>query len=225
MSHVTAENNEFNDLMILPDVTDSKSTLSQRTLDGFSLAIEQFEFDYILKCDDDTVADLPRLATELQHRKTKDRLYWGYFSGAKFIMGFGPYKEAHWYICDKYTPIAGGGGYIVSKDVVDLLTVNKHLISWYIAEDATVSAALSPYNIERKHDSRFNTPGWPSRGCKDPFLITHKIEPEEIYPLYKSLIMEDQICSWRTRWNLYNGYLYNWTTLPATCCLINHSLP
>lgn len=225
MEKITAEANQVNDVMILPDVTDSKSTLTKRTLDSFSLAIEKFEFSYVLKCDDDSVADLPRLASELQRRESKDRLYWGYFSGAKFLMSFGPYTETHWYICEKYTPIAGGGGYILSKDLVHLLTVNKDLITWYIAEDASISAALSPYNIERKHDSRFNTPGWPSRGCKDPYLITHKIEPDEISTLYKSLIMEDQICSWRTRWHLYNGYLYNWTSLPSQCCLINHSLP
>lgn len=225
MTKVKDESRAYNDIMVLDDVTDSKASLSQRTLDSFSLAVSNFEFRYVLKCDDDSIVDVPRIATELQQRERSDRLYWGYFSGAKFLMKIGPYTENKWFICEKYTPIAAGGGYILSRDVITLLTLNKDLVTWYVAEDATVSAALSPYNIERKHDTRFNTPGWPSRGCKDPYLITHKIEPQDIYSLYQSLIMEGCLCSQRTRWHLYMGYLYNWTALPSKCCYINHGLP
>ena len=225
MGKVIEESNKYSDVMVLPDVTDSKASLSQRTFDSFSLALDNLKFTYVLKCDDDSVVDVPRIATELQQRERTDRLYWGYFSGAKFLMKVGPYTESDWFICERYTPIAAGGGYILSRDLIELLTINKDLVTWYVAEDATVSAALTPYNIERRHDSRFNTPGWPSRGCKDPYLITHKIEPQDIYPLYQSLVMEGCLCSQRTRWHLYMGYLYNWTALPSNCCFINHALP
>lgn len=225
LEKITEESGKYDDMMLLPDVTDSKSSLSQRTLDSFSLAVANFQFTYALKCDEDSIVDVPRIATELYQRQSTDRLYWGYFSGAKFLMKVGPYTETNWYICEKYTPIAAGGGYILSRDLAELLSINRDLVTWYVAEDATVSAMLTPYNIERKHDTRLNTPGWPNRGCKEPYLITHKIDADQIPILYESLTSFGSLCSSRTGWHFYMGYLYNWNTLPSSCCRINHSLP
>ena len=225
MEELKKESLEYNDLMLMTNVTDSKETLTRRTFESFSEVVTKFKFQYALKCDDDSIADVQRIATELFERKRRDRLYWGYFSGAKFLMSFGPYTETRWYICEKYTPIAAGGGYIVSRDVAELLAKNKDVVTWYIAEDATVSAVLSPYNIERKHDTRFNTPGWPSRGCKKPYLMSHQIDDEHMSLLYESLTTEGSLCSSKTHWHLFIGYLYNWTALPSNCCRINYALP
>jgi hypothetical protein len=82
-------------MIILPTVTDSLYTLTQRTLYGFKYTHERFKFDYILKCDDDDFVDVLRLASELHRRPTKEHLYWGAFRGYAPVLYWGAYREIH----------------------------------------------------------------------------------------------------------------------------------
>ena len=94
--------------------------------------------------------------------------------GTARIYFFGTYREESWFVCNKYMSYALGGGYVLSWDLVELLVQNEPHLNLYKAEDVSIGAWLAPYNIERKHDTRFNTES-ASRGCKDVFLISHKV--------------------------------------------------
>lgn len=212
------------DIIILPYVTDSHVTLTQRTIEGFKYAVENFKFSYVLKCDDDTYVDLPRVASELQLRERRDRLYWGYMLGTSRPQSLGRYRETHWVLCNSYFPYALGGGYVLSRDLVDILSrVQSNLIQ-YRCEDVSVGAWLAPYNIERRHDVRFDTESR-SRGCKEVFLVSHKVSVENMLNMYQSLQLEGTFCSWRTHWHTSNGYLYNWSALPSQCCTRHTGIP
>ena len=125
------ESAKHGDMVILPTVTDSLTTLTQRTLYGFKYAYERYKFDYVLKCDDDDFIDVLRLATELHKRPTKGSLYWGAFRGNGKILFLGLYRERQWSICKKYLPYAFGGGYIVSRDLVQLLVQCCQKLGFY----------------------------------------------------------------------------------------------
>lgn len=168
--------------------------------------------------------DVNRIATELQFRKRRDRLYWGYMNGAVRLYHFGVYSEKNWFICNKYTPYAQGGGYVLSRDLVELIVNKEEELKLYRCEDVAVGSWLAPFNIEWKHDSRFNT-NTPSRGCKDPYLIIHKVSSSDMHYYHKSYQQEGKYCSWRTYWHSYSGYLYNWQRLPYDCCYRNPKLP
>ena len=125
------ESNKYQDIIILPAVTDSHTTLTQRTLYGFKCAYKNYRFEYVLKCDDDTFVDVLRVASELQKIHTKGRLYWGTFRGEGKILSFGRYSETKWSICNAYFPYAFGGGYILSRDLIQLLVQNEpHLMQY-----------------------------------------------------------------------------------------------
>ena len=140
------------------------------------------------------------------------------------ILYIGAYKETEWSLCDTYLPYALGGGYLLSRDLIELLVRNEPYLKHYKCEDVAVGVWLAPYNIERRHDSRFDTGSLP-RGCKNVFLMSHKVGPEEMFAYYRSLQLEGQFCSWRTQWFYQNGYLYNWTALPSQCCLTQSGIP
>ena len=162
-------------MIVLPSVTDSHNTLTKISLHGFKYIYEHFKFHYILKCDDDSFVDVLRVAYELQKSNIKGQpLYWGAFCGGCIILNSGIYSESHWSICKSYLPYAFGGGYILSMDLVQLLAENELYLKQFNNEDVSVGAWLSPYNIERRHDARFNTEG-DTKGCKWPYLISHKV--------------------------------------------------
>ena len=226
MDQLLKEAEEHKDIIILPNVTDSLQTLTKRTIGSFKLAIEQFEFSYVLKCDDDTFVDVLRLASELQLRRDRTRLYWGFMSGKIRVTRYLPiaYKETEWSLCDLYMPYTNGGGYLLSRDLIQLLVQNEAHLKLYKCEDVAVGAWLAPYNIERRHDTRFDTEGR-TRGCKSVFLISHKVSPSEMYTYYKSLQVEGLYCSWRTRSFYKNGYMYNWSASPSHCCSRQFGVP
>lgn len=51
-------------------------------------------------------------------------LYWGYFHGSAKVKTSGKWKETDWIACDRYVPYALGGGYILSKPLVNFIANN-----------------------------------------------------------------------------------------------------
>ncbi len=223
---IQKESQEFEDILVLPDVTDSIYSLTYRTIGSFKHTYYRMnKFLYIMKCDDDTVVDVMRIASELQLRKTKGLFFWGYMKGSAPVLRWHlRYSESNWFICKKYLPYAFGGGYLLSGELVGLLVQNEQFLKMYNNEDVAIGSWLATYNLEYKHDSRFNTES-SSRGCKYPFLILHKVSTSEMFYYHNSYEQEDRYCSWRTNWHSYHGYLYNWKALPLDCCLRNVAVP
>lgn len=225
MKEVMDEALEHNDILVFPTVTDSLTSLTNRTLFSFVYAYESFNFKYTVKCDDDSFIDLPRIATELQLRQSTKPLYWGYMVGSAHIFTYGRYAEFNWSVCDLYFPYALGGGYVLSREVIRILATHWKHLKFYISEDVSIGAWLAPYNIEYKHDARFNVNS-PSRGCKDPYLITHKVSVERMVAYQESMLLEGRICSWRTYSYGVSGYIFNWSTpLDKSCCKRNSFVP
>lgn len=210
---------EYNDMIILDDTTDEHRTLTRRTLSSFTYIIENnFEFKYILKCDDDTFVNLRPIMSFLVNR-THSSLHWGSFVGGYNILRNGPYAEHSWFVCDCYFPYAFGGGYIISRDLIELLAMNAPYLNMYSNEDVAVSSWLAPYNIERIHDLRFDTQA-DSHGCMRPFIVAHKIPVNKMREYFISLQTEGIICGERTRTHelaLLSHY-YNWKALPIKDC-------
>ena len=223
MEEVLKEASEFKDILVFPDVADSIYSLTNRTLYSFKYAHETFNFKYFLKCDDDSYVDVARIATHLQRRVSKAPYYWGYMYVAIPNVR-GRYAEFRWHKCDSYVPYALGGGYVLSREVTSILAANAEHYKRYTCEDVSLGSWLAPYNIERRHDARFNTNS-PSRGCKDPFIISHKVPPTWMVSLQESMDLEGRMCSWRTYSFGLSGYVFNWDSPTSSCCRRNSFVP
>lgn len=209
--------------MILPDNPDTALDLTQRTIESFKISMEKFEFLYVLKCDEDSYVDVPRLASALQLRNKRIPLYWGELL-TWTIYSQGLYGEKHFTVCERYLPYALGGGYVLSRDLVEVLATNAPFLHHYVSEDVSVGAWLAPLNIERIHDTRFDT-GAKSRGCKDPYLVTHKVTSRQMYNYHKVYMQDGRFCSAKNRDTGVPGHMYIWTVKPSKCIKYSENLP
>lgn len=119
---LNAEKLVHNDILEV-DVTDEYRLLSRKLLKAF-VSVHNLNFEYLLKCDDDTFVDIPKIINELKHAPS-NKFYWGYFDGNAHIKRAGKWKETGWILCDKYLPYALGGGYVLSKDLVMYIVNNQ----------------------------------------------------------------------------------------------------
>lgn len=217
----------YDDMICLNDVKNSYYSLTHRVAKVFQHITKQpwYGFSYVMKCDDDSFLDVRRIASELQIRGNRGRFYWG-----EMVVGYvqtqGIYKETTWTTCQTYFPYAYGGGYILSGDLVKLVAQNAPHLKEYKSEDVSVASWVSPYNIERRHDSRFNT-GAISKGCKSAYIVMHKVSREDMSRLYTSLFHDGSICGPTNSRYLRNGYIYNWTAYPPStkCCIPSGDAP
>lgn len=223
--NVTSENEVHGDMILLDNVTDSHDTLTQRTLQSFDYIIRQdYNFLFVLKCDDDTFVNVRVIAEELRAKKDQKQYYWGEFLGATAILHEGPYAEQKWSTCETYLPYAYGGGYVLSRDLIELIADNAPFLMIYNNEDVSLGAWLAPFNINYHFDARFNT-GGVSRGCKKQFIVMHKISVEQMYNYSTAVQSDGYMCNRKNRWFGWHGHVYNWNTLPSKCCRRRRRIP
>ncbi|KAF7386546.1 hypothetical protein HZH68_013678 [Vespula germanica] len=221
-----SEKQKFNDLLLLPKLQDSYRTLTKKLLYSFKEIYEYYDFDYLLKCDDDTFVLVHKILKELdkwQNKGTKRELYWGFFNGKAQVKRSGPWKEMDWILCDYYLPYALGGGYILSYNLIQFIISNMEILKLHNSEDVSVGLWLAPLaNIERKHDVRFDTE-YRSRGCSNQYVITHKQTIQNMRNMYEYYQASGALCPKEIRNRM--SYRYNWTVPPSQCCIRQTGIP
>ncbi|ENN79519.1 beta-1,3-galactosyltransferase 6 [Dendroctonus ponderosae] len=142
--------------------------------------------------------------------------YWGYFNGNAHVKAGGKWKESEWIACDKYVPYALGGGYILSKPLVSYIANNAANLRLFKAEDVSVGLWLAPItNIIRIHDVRMDSE-WTTRGCKDHYLLTHKITPSDMRLMAGNFRATSKLCTKQSE--VRRHYFYDWSIPPSRCC-------
>lgn len=215
LREVKAEQEVNQDLLLLPNLKESYSNLTRKVLTSFIALDSQFNFSYLLKCDDDTFVMLDTVTTELAQRTSRRSFYWGFFDGRAHVKRQGKWADKTWFLCDRYLPYALGGGYVLSHDLVGRIVKNSDGLVFYNSEDVSVGVWLSPYDAERRHDIRFNTE-FVSRGCRNLYIVSHKQSIEDMLTKQKTLRSKGVQCEkeYQTRMS----YVYNWTADPTKCC-------
>ena len=214
------ENQVNYDLLLLPDLADSYYALTDKVLESFKWLKNNADYKFILKVDDDTYTRLDIIYQDLQNNLPEERLYWGFFDGRARVKRGGQWAEKKWILCDRYTVHAKGGGYVLSKDLVEYIVNNEKYLQKFNSEDVSVGTWLGPLDISRIHDTRFDTE-WESRGCSNKYIITHKQEVKDIKDKHNSLQNSGKLCAKEHKNKL--SYEYNWHVPPTECCIRNNS--
>lgn len=221
-----SEKEKFDDLLLLPRLQDSYGILTKKVLHALKGVHERYNFDFLLKCDDDSYILVHRILKELdrwQNKGTRRELYWGFFNGRAQVKRSGPWKETDWILCDYYLPYALGGGYVLSYNLVKFIAGNADILKLQNAEDISVGLWLAPLaNIERKHDIRFDTE-YRSRGCSNQYIITHKQTIQNMRSMHEYYQASGALCSKEVRNRM--SYQYNWTAPPSQCCNRQSGIP
>ncbi|OZC07111.1 hypothetical protein X798_05916 [Onchocerca flexuosa] len=242
------ENNSFNDLIFLEDLTDTYQTLTKKSLLSMQALHNMYKFEFLLKVDSDSFVRLGAFLKALKDIADPN-LYWGFLDGRARPKRKGHWAERDWIICDRYVPYQLGGGYVLSYKLVDFFVRNKDLLKIYKNEDVSVGAWLAGLSVRYVHDPRFDTE-FRSRGCNNQYIITHKQTPESLKVLleFTDLIIEleylvpiaqkfyqEALYLYCARKKLYASvintgklcekeyrirpsYVYDWSVPPSMCC-------
>ncbi|XP_059091229.1 beta-1,3-galactosyltransferase 6-like [Tigriopus californicus] len=213
---IQSENLAYKDLLILP-VEDAFDLLTKKVLATLVQLDRNVQFKYLLKVDDDTYVDVPKMLDELKNSNYESALYWGLFDGRApvFRSPRSKWQEADYFLCDKYIPYALGGGYVLSQDLVHFIAENADLLKLYKNEDVSVGTWLAPLKVNRVHDTRFDTEAR-SRGCSKEFIVTHKQSVENMRDKHRHLTEKGTLCDGDP--HLIPIYEYNWKVPPSKCC-------
>lgn len=191
---LTLENTAHGDLLLLPDLHDSYNNLTRKLLQSFVSLYNHYKFSYLLKCDDDVFVVLDTVLRELKERTSNQSYYWGYHYKRSPVLKEGKWEENKWFLCDTYLPYAAGGGYLLSKDLVRRLVLNSDGLVLYNNEDVSIGTWLSPYNVYRHHDVRFNTHPVSSK-CSDSQIVIAEKSTEAMFAMQRSLDEGKGLCS------------------------------
>ena len=216
------EQEQYNDLLLLPELKESFNNLTRKVLSSFVHINKLFSYQYLLKGDDDSFIRLDVLLHELSLRPSHTKYYWGFFDGRSVPKKAGRYKESEWFVCDLYIPYALGGGYVLSNDLVSRMVVNSDGLQLYNSEDISVGLWLSGFDIERKHDVRFDTE-YKSRGCHNDYLVSHKQSESDMIEKYTNIKRNGKQCT--TEKQVRGSYHYNWKVPPSQCCKREKGIP
>ena len=216
-----AERDRHTDMLLMADFADGYYHLTDKLLRSFQWIAARYDFAFLFKADADTFARLPLLLSQLRGYPDARRLYWGFFDGrARVKLGANRWSESRWTLCDRYTPHALGGGYVLSADLVRFISTNADFLQRFNSEDVSVGAWLGALDIRRVHDPRFDTE-YRSRGCDNRYLVTHKQSPAAMSEKHASLRQHGVLCP--REFQDRRSYVYNWEVEPSRCCIRNDS--
>ncbi|XP_070561892.1 beta-1,3-galactosyltransferase 6-like [Ptychodera flava] len=216
-----AEQMQYDDLLLLEELIDSYKSLTRKLLLMYSWLDQNVDFTFVLKADDDTFARLDILSEELRSMQP-DRLCWGFFDGRAKAKKTTKWAEPDWKLCDHYLPYALGGGYVLSSDLVHYVARNMEYLKIYNNEDVSLGAWLASVDVNRIHDTRFDTE-YRSRGCNNAYIVTHKQAPELMYEKHKQLVTHDRLCEQEVQ--VRKSYNYDWNKPPSQCCVREMGIP
>lgn len=226
LGKLACENREYGDLLLVSDIDDKDREdwpSSEKLLKSFVWAIQNVDFFYILKCNDATFVILERILKGLENRHSTSDYLWGYFAGGIQATKEGRFAEKNWFLCSHYLPFPQGGGYVISRDLVEMLTIMEHDLEHYDHDDIALGVWLSPFDgIQKRHDVRFNT-GYYSRGCNNAYIVTHRETKESMLQKFSMFQRMGFICEEEFQSRL--SYVYNWTAPASKCCVRKPGIP
>ena len=208
------EQDQYGDLLILWNVRNDYLELTLRSLHSMIHISTHYQFEYMLKTDDDVFLNTPVILSELNSSfYPRKRVYWGRFSCRNPPMEDGRWKETNWNLCDVYYPYAYGGMYVLSQDVVGLLVENANSLQTYSCEDVSLGAWLAPYNIHRINDGRIFVQH--SSRCSRGYIavhIPHRLSYKLMMKYFDNLKRKGVICS-----TVCKDDILLWRGLPHLC--------
>lgn len=219
LSSIEAEQFRHHDLLLLPNIIDNYSNLTRKVLETYIWIDKSVNFEFVLKCDDDSFIQIDKVISELKSFSTSQRsgLYWGFFNGRAQVKQKGKWKEREWFLCDYYLPYAMGGGYVLSRKLVHFIASNAEYLRLYNSEDVSVGVWLAALaDVNRLHDPRFDTE-FMSRGCSNTYLVTHKHNEQAMSEMFSTLKQTGNLCA--KEYKSINSYIYNWNVPPSKCCI------
>lgn len=145
------EGKVFHDVIRFDSFDDSYYNLFEKTLAWFSWASTQSKCSFVMKMDKDSY---PRLMVLLRYLQsiTEGKHYigtmWGSYEANKRNATVVQNKDSAWYMADQhphssFPPYMSGGAYVLSRELVNLVSVSSYSTMVYRLEDAGLGILMA----------------------------------------------------------------------------------
>lgn len=226
LASLVAENEEHKDLLVLPEIEeDSRAEWpsSRKLLASFSWAVSHVNFSSVFKCNSATFALLDKIVSTTQQHNSH---LWGYFAGGVKAVRHSSASvlaEEDWILCSHYLPYPEGGGYVISRELVELIVDMGPDLKHYRHDDIALGTWISAFKgIKKQHSVGFNS-GHYSRGCMNSYLVSHRETAQSMRDKYSNLQNKGILCQHEHQSRL--SYRYNWTSPASHCCIRKAGIP
>lgn len=223
---LVAENEKHKDLLVLPEIEEDSHAewpSSRKLLASFSWAVSHVNFSSVFKCNSATFALLDKIVSITQQHNSH---IWGYFAGGVKAVRHSSSSvlaEEDWILCSNYLPYPEGGGYVISREIVELIVDMGPDLKHYHHDDIALGTWISPFKgIKKQHSVGFNT-GYYSRGCMNSYLVSHRETAHSMRDKYNNLQNKGVLCQHEHQSRL--SYRYNWTSPASHCCIRKAGIP
>eukprot|EP01116_Phalansterium_solitarium_P017763 TRINITY_DN4455_c0_g1_i1.p1 TRINITY_DN4455_c0_g1~~TRINITY_DN4455_c0_g1_i1.p1 ORF type:complete len:346 (-),score=54.09 TRINITY_DN4455_c0_g1_i1:137-1174(-) len=184
------ESRTYNDVVVLP-FFDSYRNLSRKTMWLSRWAVDNYNFTYLLKIDDDTFLRLDRYVVKLQAKPTQ-RFYYG--NADPYYL---PERGGKQGVTEEEYPTSWGRGppwqhgfiYTMSHDCVNWIAAALPEPKIYL-EDINTALILAEHNL-----STPSMVGIRSSGCTEDMVATHYASIECMHHWYLNSLCGASMCS------------------------------
>lgn len=156
LRRLSCEAEMFQDV-VFGDTVEHFFNLTYKVQMGFEWAVNYCKFEYLLKADDDVFVNLPKLFQFLYDKDTpREKLYAGNVHYAAKVFRAGKYavsKNEYWKKI--YPRYCSGGGFVLSSDVVTLMTEQFNNVVPLKIDDAYVGELALASGIDVLHHDYF----------------------------------------------------------------------
>ena len=189
-AQLEAERARHGDIIELTELAnETYATLTRKTLYTVRWAVAAFRgrggFSWLMKCDDDSLVDVPVLLADLVKHSAATPTYWGFqWTGATVCRDRTDKNADPDLEFEVYPPYMSGSGYVLSRGIADYLADPPAPLRLLHNEDTAVGFWLekAPLRVTRIHDERFHWSRFASilEACRPGTLVLqHHIKPNE----------------------------------------------
>ncbi|XP_074601203.1 UDP-GalNAc:beta-1,3-N-acetylgalactosaminyltransferase 2-like isoform X2 [Brevipalpus obovatus] len=133
---------QFNSDIIPMDSIETYNNLSWKLSLFMKRIVQDFEFDYLIKTDDDCILDLRKIIIALKDFYKTSDFWWGNFRKNLLIQIYGKWAESD-YPCSVYPNFACGSGHLMSYSLVQWIARNSEFLYHFQGEDTSLGIWLA----------------------------------------------------------------------------------
>ncbi|KAJ6216806.1 hypothetical protein RDWZM_007963 [Blomia tropicalis] len=179
------ESETFGDILFV-ELIDVYRNLPEKLLQYFDRYINENKMvTHFLKTDDDCYLNIKSVISLLLKHFKRKHSWFGNFRKKWLINYYGKWADQQ-YSSTIYPQFACGSGYILTRDLVDFLILNRKQLRRYQGEDISMGIWLAAIDPKRIQDRRWLC-GDESQFDEQHFLSAAQLTPETMARLYSTL--------------------------------------
>ncbi|KAI7903796.1 galactosyltransferase-domain-containing protein [Cokeromyces recurvatus] len=191
-----AESEKYHDILIVPAPDRLLSDKSKKVFEAFKYASSVVQYDYLVKTDDDVFVRYDVLNREMNDLGQKDNYWKGFVNRNMPVNYYNPtYHLENDYSMPVLPTFVSGILYILSRNVVNLITQTNYPQRYIDKDDVNVALWLFGFDIEPIHDKRIQDD---VDVCEEDFIAKRLNQDKfksQLLLMYDHVLTDKRLCT------------------------------